>query len=371
MVVVTTGPGSGHKIFLISGKHTAQPGATEGRFNRAVSVVLPPSGSQASSDSDSNGSGAPPRKRQRLTHLSPEEKSLRRSLKNRVAAQTARDRKKAKMGELEQQVLDLELENQKLHLENRLLREQTHNLMTENQEFRQRLVLDALEVKEKVQVVPSSVVAPSMTIGSSESAALRLRVPLQKVQAQQSSRLRKSTWTLALMSDLLLSLLDVLDPELLLKCDSQDPRGLLEQTGTCLQVPAPTSLPVGAPSAKLEAHNELINWDHIYTKPVEVEVASTEHSEESNLNVKRSDEKDEVAALVEMCSVKEESEEGLVPKVTVGDFLVPGSPKETSCLSEANCDSGYEQSPSPFSSMSSPLWDDIFATELFPQLIHV
>lgn len=78
MVVVTTGTGGAHKIYLISGKQSAGSGAADGRFSRSVSVVLPPPGNQASSDTDSQGSGPPQRKRQRLTHLSPEEKSLRR-----------------------------------------------------------------------------------------------------------------------------------------------------------------------------------------------------------------------------------------------------------------------------------------------------
>lgn len=43
-------------------------------------------------------------------------------------------------------------QNQKLHLENQMLRERTSNLMSENEELRQRLGLDTLVRKEKVKV---------------------------------------------------------------------------------------------------------------------------------------------------------------------------------------------------------------------------
>ncbi|CAL8248993.1 unnamed protein product [Merluccius merluccius] len=208
MVVVPAGPGATHKVLLIPGKRGGPCGPVQGGYGRPVSAVLPPpsaSSSPASSDSDSNSSSGPPlRKRQRLTHLSPEEKALRRKLKNRVAAQTARDRKKAKMGELEQQVLELELENHKLHIENGLLREKSSGLLTENEELRQRLGLDTLETKDSP--VSSGDVA-RLGIGSSESAVLRLRVPPQQVQAQQSQNLNTSQWIQTILTLQTLSLI--------------------------------------------------------------------------------------------------------------------------------------------------------------------
>ncbi|KAL7839960.1 hypothetical protein SRHO_G00266180 [Serrasalmus rhombeus] len=202
MVVVTAGAGGAHKVLLISGKQSS------GGLGRSVSVVLPSSAHQ-SSDSDSSATAPPLRKRQRLTHLSPEEKALRRKLKNRVAAQTARDRKKARMGELEQQVIELEQENQKLHMENKMLRERTSNLLGENEELRQRLGLDTLNTKEKVQV-ESGVSDLVLVAGSSESAELRLCVPPQQVQAQLSSSPKNSPLILMLLAMQTMSLISCL-----------------------------------------------------------------------------------------------------------------------------------------------------------------
>ncbi|NXM47032.1 XBP1 protein, partial [Gymnorhina tibicen] len=193
------------RLLLIPSKAAAAPGPAAARH---LSVVLP-----AGADAGLPGmeTTQPARKRQRLTHLSPEEKALRRKLKNRVAAQSARDRKKARMTELEQQVVELEEENQKLLRENQLLRERTCNLVRENQELRCRLGLDALKTEEEgdeFQVVKESQVDEiRLVTGSAESAALRLRVPLQQVQAQQSPFLMVSTWILMAVTLQTLSLI--------------------------------------------------------------------------------------------------------------------------------------------------------------------
>uniref|UniRef100_A0A673H661 X-box-binding protein 1 n=1 Tax=Sinocyclocheilus rhinocerous TaxID=307959 RepID=A0A673H661_9TELE len=362
MVVVTAGTGGAHKVLLISGKPS-----------RSISVMIP---NQPSSDSDSTVSGAPLRKRQRLTHLSPEEKAQRRKLKNRVAAQTARDRKKAKMGELEQQVLELELENEKLHVENGLLREQTSDLLSENEELRQRLGLDTLEEKEKCgfsNATCASAAGAGPAVPKSEDFSMDTLSP-----GPSDSE-----------SDLLLGILDILDPELFLKTElpeAQEPQPeLVLDGGAGEQVPASPPAALGPAPVKLEALNELIHFDHIYTKPTEVvsEESICEVKSEDSIAFSEADEKIEVET--QTVSVKDEPEEVVIPAVdrspdAVDDFLSDASSfsdyEKASNLTDAYSDSGYERSPSPFSNISSPLcsegsWDDMFATELFPQLISV
>ncbi|XP_058493233.1 LOW QUALITY PROTEIN: X-box-binding protein 1 [Solea solea] len=397
MVVVAAGTGGAHKVLLISGKQSGSSGGSQPGYSRPLSVVLPSLSSQVSSDSDSGSSAGPPiRKRQRLTHLSPEEKALRRKLKNRVAAQTARDRKKAKMGELEQQVLELELENQKLHIENRLLREKSGGLLTENEELRQRLGLDTLDSKEKVQVPLSTGNDSSLGVGSSESAVLRLCVSAAGTgpavpKSEDFSVDTDGSDTTDNESDLLLGILDILDPELFLKsCEQecQEPQVLLVGGGD--PVPAATPEALGAPSVKLEALNELIHFDHIYTKPVE-EVDDAQCSDLESDTEEKMDEDafpiTEVVVEEETVSIKDEPEEVVIPSCNshsqVDEFFSAASSPAFSapldkevCLADTYSDSGYEGPPSPFSDMSSPLcsessWEDMFANELFPQLISV
>ncbi|XP_074495050.1 LOW QUALITY PROTEIN: X-box-binding protein 1 [Sebastes fasciatus] len=397
MVVIATAGGTvgSHKVLLISGKQTT---GSQTSFNRAISVVLPSQSPESpdSSDSESGSSAGPPiRKRQRLTHLSPEEKALRRKLKNRVAAQTARDRKKAKMGELEQQVIELELENQKLHIENRLLREKSSGLLTENEELRQRLGLDTLDSKEKVQGLLSNGNDAGLGIGSSErstqatcasAAGAGPAVP----KSEDFSMDTDGPDSTDNESDLLMGILDILDPELFLKsCEQEYQEPQVQLVGGGNPVPTTTPTALGTPSVKLEALNELIHFDHIYTKPVE-EVVSGGHCNDSESDTEEKIDEaafpiaDVVVVEEEIVCIKDEPEEVVIPSCDghsqVDDFFSGTSPPALSgldkeaCLADTYSDSGYEGSPSPFSDMSSPLcsdstWEDMFASELFPQLI--
>ncbi|GAB0197119.1 X-box-binding protein 1 [Grus japonensis] len=320
------------RLLLIPSKAADPPGPAAGRH---LSVVLPAGAAHSPPGPEAP---QPARKRQRLTHLSPEEKALRRKLKNRVAAQSARDRKKARMTELEQQVVELEEENQKLLLENQLLREKTCNLALENQELRCRLGLDALKTEEESEP----------------------------------------------KSDLLLGFLDSLDPEMFLKYADSESTCLekLEEEicGETNSIPTSPSPSLGSSSAKLEAINELIRFDHVYTKPLILEIP-VKMGNPANMLVKIEEvslSPSEDKAIPEVpVSVKEEPVDSFMPELGISHLLPSHhSLAASSSLLDACSDSGYEGSLSPFSDMSSPLdtdraWEDSFANELFPQLISV
>lgn len=371
MVVVAAAPSAASaapKVLLLSG----QPASG----GRALPLMVP--GPRAAG---SEASGTPQaRKRQRLTHLSPEEKALRRKLKNRVAAQTARDRKKARMSELEQQVVDLEEENQKLQLENQLLREKTHGLVIENQELRTRLGMDAL-VTEEVSEAESKGNGVRLVAGSAESAAGAGPVVTSPEHLPMDSDAVASSDS---ESDILLGILDKLDPVMFFKCPSPESANLEELPEVYPEgpssLPASLSLSVGTSSAKLEAINELIRFDHVYTKPLVLEIPSETESQ-TNVVVKieeaplSSSEEDHPEFIV---SVKKEPlDDDFIPELGISNLLSSSHClRPPSCLLDAHSDCGYEGSPSPFSDMSSPLgtdhsWEDTFANELFPQLISV
>merc|ERR1719166_216857 len=95
---------------------------------------------------------APVRKRANLDHLSPEERLMRRKLKNRVAAQNARDKKKAQCEEMEKMINKMKEEQQKLLEENSRLQEfnsklqlDNASLQEENTELKQRLGINPVD----------------------------------------------------------------------------------------------------------------------------------------------------------------------------------------------------------------------------------
>ncbi len=74
----------------------------------------------------------PVRKRANLDHLSPEEKLMRRKLKNRVAAQNARDKKRVHMEKIEDELERLRAHAKTLEAKNAELVEANRRLQAEN-----------------------------------------------------------------------------------------------------------------------------------------------------------------------------------------------------------------------------------------------
>lgn len=99
--------------------------------------------------SETHGADKPVRKRANLDHLSPEEKLMRRKLKNRVAAQNARDKKRVKMEEMEIELKRIKAHAKALEQKNAKLVSENERLSAENIDLRQsRTVLRGQESGE-------------------------------------------------------------------------------------------------------------------------------------------------------------------------------------------------------------------------------
>jgi len=115
----------------------------------------------------------PVRKRANLDHLSPEEKLMRRKLKNRVAAQNARDKKRLKMEDMETDVERLRAHAKALEVRNAQLVSENERLVAENDRLRSEAIVTKREPEE-----PSS----PLVIGQPPESAAPTNDPQQQEQ---------------------------------------------------------------------------------------------------------------------------------------------------------------------------------------------
>jgi len=129
-------------------------------------------GSSTYGTDEGNDDNKPVRKRANLDHLSPEEKLMRRKLKNRVAAQNARDKKRVKMEDMETDVDRLRAHAKALELRNAELVSRNERLVAENDRLRSEAITKT-EAEE-----PSS----PLVVGQPPESSAPTNVPQQQEQ---------------------------------------------------------------------------------------------------------------------------------------------------------------------------------------------
>merc|ERR1711971_207259 len=97
-------------------------------------------GSSTYGTDEGNDDNKPVRKRANLDHLSPEEKLMRRKLKNRVAAQNARDKKRVKMEDMEGDLERLKAHAKALETRNAQLVSENERLVAQNDQLRSEAI---------------------------------------------------------------------------------------------------------------------------------------------------------------------------------------------------------------------------------------
>lgn len=114
------------------------------RLLTSSSLRLPPinngSDENRQLDDDNGGGGGGPirKKRTRVVGLSEQDRALRRKIKNRVAAQKARDQKKTYVDELEARLQKLEATTQRLEEQNSRLLDENRSIKEENRRLLQQ-----------------------------------------------------------------------------------------------------------------------------------------------------------------------------------------------------------------------------------------
>lgn len=144
---------------------------------RTLQPAVPPPGDVPSGD-------CPRAKKRRLDHLTWEEKIQRKKLKNRVAAQTSRDRKKARMEDMEHTIAMLTQQTEILQNKCDSLQAINESLLSKNEKLDHQVEKLQKEIEElRRQQASEPAIVPSDSVGCGtkpENRSAESRYPLPK-----------------------------------------------------------------------------------------------------------------------------------------------------------------------------------------------